>query len=91
MRLKYQRKEILKNLFTPGLLIYSLCFILIYFITRNNDVLLWDELRLWGAYPKILFYDGSLQLDGDAQLINIMRSYNPGMPLFLFYVNIIYK
>lgn len=83
---RVKRKDVLRNLFTPGLLIYSLCFILIYLITRNNEVLLWDELRLWGAYPKILFYDGSLQLDGDAQLINTMRSYNPGMPLFLFYV-----
>ena len=50
---KEERQEILKNIFTPGLLVFVIVFLAIYFITSKNEVLLCDELRLWGAYPKI--------------------------------------
>ncbi len=82
---KEERQEILKNIFTPGLLVFVIVFLAIYFITSKNEVLLCDELRLWGAYPKILFYDGSLQLGANATLPEIMQSYEPGMPLFQYF------
>lgn len=78
------RKNILKNIFTPGLLIFIIVFCAITVITRGRFVLLWDELRLWGAYPKILYYDGSLQLGNNIQLMSKMQSYEPGVPLFQF-------
>ena len=79
------KKEVLSYFFTPGFVIYTICFVAIFLIVRYNRVLLWDELRLWGAYPKILYYDGSLQLGKDAMLYTIMQSYEPGMPLFQFF------
>lgn len=78
------RKNVLKNIFTPGLLIFIIVFCAITIITRGRFVLLWDELRLWGAYPKILYYDGSLQLGNNIQLMSKMQSYEPGVPLFQF-------
>lgn len=43
------------------------------------------ELRLWGAYPKILYYSDTLQLGANSQVMDIMQSYNPGMPLFQYF------
>ena len=80
-----EKKKIIKNIFTPGFFIFIICFIIIIFIVSGNKVLLWDELRLWGAYPKILFYDGSLQLGDKVKLLNTMQSYEPGMPLFQYF------
>ena len=79
------KKEILSYFFTPGFVIYTICFVIIFLIVRYNRVLLWDELRLWGAYPKILYYNGALQLGKDAILYGPMQSYEPGMPLFQFF------
>ena len=79
------KKEILLNYFTPGFIIYTVCFIIIFLIVRHREVLLWDELRLWGAYPKALYYDGVLQLGNGVKLLSYMQSYQPGMPLFQFF------
>lgn len=81
---KEERISIIKNIFTPGAIIFITVFCLITLITRGRYVFLWDELRLWGAYPKILYYDGSLQLGENIQLMPKMQSYEPGMPLFQF-------
>ena len=80
-----KKKTIIKNIFSPGFVIFILSLFIIYIITRNNMVLLWDELRLWGAYPKVLFYSEKLQLGSSSQLMNSMESYEPGMPLFQYF------
>ena len=80
-----EKKKVLKNIFTPGFIIFLLSYIVIFYIVRGREVLLWDELRLWGAYPKLLFYDGSIQLGKAAKLFQEMQSYEPGMPLFQFF------
>ncbi len=79
------REKFLKSLFTPGLIVFIIIYVLLYFITKDRSVLLWDELRLWGAYPKILYYNGAIQLGNDAQLFSMMQSYEPGMPLFQYF------
>lgn len=81
------KKAILNNIFTPGFCVFTICFIVIYFITKDSVVLLWDELRLWAAYPKILYYDGGIQLGEHSKLLSSMQSYEPGMPLFQFFVS----
>ena len=83
---KIEKEEIFSYIFTPGFFIFLFGFVFIYILTYSNKVLLHDELRLWGAYPKILFYDGSLQLGDNSYLLSGMRSYNPGMPLFIYFV-----
>ena len=74
------------NFFTPALFIFLIAVVVAYFITRNNIVTLWDELRLWGAYPKILYYTETTQLKDNAILFSSMKSYFPGMPLFIYFI-----
>lgn len=75
----------LEYFFTPGLFIFLIAILIIYIITKDNNVLLWDELRLWGAYPKALFYSGELQLGNNAILGESIQHYLPGMPLFQYF------
>ena len=79
------KKEVLSYFFTPGFFIFGFCFLTVLVLVYQRKVLLWDELRLWGAYPKLLYYDGSLQLGEAAKLIPAMQSYQPGMPIFQFF------
>ena len=79
------KKEVLSYFFTPGFFIFGFCFLVVLVLVYQRKVLLWDELRLWGAYPKLLYYDGSLQLGEAAKLIPVMQSYQPGMPIFQFF------
>ena len=79
------KKNIINNIFTPGFLVFFIVLLGIFFIVRNRTVLLWDELRLWGAYPKILFYNNHIQLGENAQLWGKMQCYEPGMPLFQYF------
>lgn len=72
-------------LIRPEVAIWLGTLLLIAFVTRNNQVILWDELRLWGAYPKILFYTENLQLGDFSMLFEGMDSYFPGMPLLAYF------
>lgn len=76
----------LKKALTPGICLYAgLCaFCILY--TRNHLVGLWDELRLWGAVPKALYFTESLQLGGDSLIFKIMQPYPPGMPLLVYFL-----
>ena len=78
-------KEKLLNILTPGFFIFLIAIAIIIPITLTSYVGLWDELRLWGAYPKILFFDGSIQLGDSVLLGESMMSYLPGMPLFQYF------
>jgi len=80
--------DFLKRFFTPGMVIFILAVILIFLVTRNSKVYLWDELRLWGAYPKALYHTKQLQMGiGEGVFIYpIMQSYPPGMMLFAYFV-----
>ena len=44
------------------------------------------SLRLWGAYPKILYLTQTLQLGKDALLYPSMQSYPPGMALLCYFM-----
>lgn len=68
------------------MVIFCLLCILFFFILQGKLVGLWDELRLWGAYPKILHYTGTLQMGENTILFHNMQSYLPGMPLFIYYL-----
>ncbi|MEX1377738.1 MAG: hypothetical protein AB1Z23_09760 [Eubacteriales bacterium] len=47
---------------------------------------LWDELRLWGAYPKALYTFESLQFGENSTLYSMMQLYTPGLPLFGYFI-----
>lgn len=69
-----------------GIFVFIFICAILYLICRSNVVRNWDELRLWGAYPKALHFYGSLQLGNDADLFANMQPYPPGMPLFLYFL-----
>lgn len=71
---------------TPGMTIFLVLCIAIWMLVRKNTVGAWDELRLWAAYPKALYYTERLQLGSEAMLFSNMQSYLPGMALFSYLI-----
>lgn len=76
----------LKGMITPGVCVYlALClFFLVYL--KDQQVGLWDELRLWGAVPKALHYTERLQVGDNTEIYGIMQSYPPGMQLLTYFL-----
>ena len=79
---KDKRKEYIGNFFTPGLLIFGIVVFLIYLATKGNYVMLFDELRMWGAYPKSIFITNKLMI---GENLFFSTEYYPGMPLFQYF------
>jgi hypothetical protein len=79
-------RQYAKRLFTPGIAIFTVLFLVLDVITHDNLVGTWDELRLWAAYPKALYFTNQLQLGSDALIYNIMQAYPPGMALFQYFI-----
>lgn len=59
---------------------------MVVYFTRGRYVAGHDELRLWGAYPKLLFIDGGMQVGPTSLLMGEMQTYTPGLPLFGYFV-----
>lgn len=78
-------RDFFEPVFTPDILVWLLSVCILYLITKSNLAGLWDELRLWGAYPKILFYTDKLQLAEDSQLFHEMQAYFPGISLWAYF------
>lgn len=76
------RKQALANFFTPGLLIFASLALIIYFVTKNNFVMLFDELRMWALYPKSVFITNKLMIGSN---LFFSTDYYPGMPLFQYF------
>ncbi len=80
-------KEALKRLITPGALCFTLLYLIIWYLTKDSLLYLFDELRLWGAYPKALYYTDNIQFGNDTLLYAIkgMDTYLPGIQLFQYF------
>lgn len=78
-------KSFAKNFFTPGFVIALLVLAGCWIATNTAEVLLWDEMRLWGAVPKAMFYSDQLQLGPNAIIYPNMQSYYPGIQLFQYF------
>lgn len=52
---------------------------------KGNIVREWDSLRLWGAYPKALYYTREIQLSTTAWINPMESTYIPGMPLLAYF------
>lgn len=63
------------------LMAFLVALALVMFFTRGRVVSGHDELRLWGAYPKLLYVDGGLQVGPGSLLMGEMQTYTPGLPL----------
>lgn len=76
----------IKALFTqPSFLLYAAGIAIFFLFSFKQFVSLFDSLRLWGAYPKLLHTFGTLQLGEDSMLYPVMQSYPPGMPLLCYF------
>jgi len=80
-----EKASLLKNFFTPAALVFFLSAIIIFIMCRNNVVLWWDELRLWGAYPKVMFHEDALPLFLQNRMWEDMAEYPPGMQLLQYF------
>lgn len=77
--------DVIRLAFRPATFIYFGLLLLIYLTIKGNTVCLIDELHLWGALPKILYYhEGKLQLKESMMLG--FTDYIPGMPLYLYFL-----
>lgn len=73
-----------KSKITPAFVVFFLGCVATYWLIRYERVNLWDELRLWGAFPKILHYTHELQMGENVFSFVSMQSYPPFMPLFIY-------
>jgi hypothetical protein len=82
----HEKKQILTEFISTGCIIFYTSFFILFLLVRNNVIMHYDELRLWGAYPKIMFYKKLLpQFTGDLfyfpGVASQMDSYPPGIML----------
>ena len=75
--------SILKLLFTPGFFVFIVVALIILYIVKDNMVLYFDELRMWAAYPKTIYYTGKAALPGNPFM---QTTYFPGMPLWQYFI-----
>jgi len=79
------RKRMLAAVRAPSVRFFILAFFLFVIFALGKFVNLWDSLRLWGAYPKVLHTTQALQLGETSVLYPSMQSYPPGMPLLCYF------
>lgn len=82
---KFELKKYLEKIFTPSIIIIFLVLVIGWLIVRNNIVMLSDPMRLWGAYPKALYYTDRLQIGENSLIFSMEQSYIPGMPLLVYF------
>lgn len=76
---------LIDSIFSPAMTAFILVMMfLAFWLSQVYHVVNWDELRLWGAYPKLLYFTNSRQLGAQTMMYPIMQSYFPGMPLFVY-------
>lgn len=75
----------IKRFFTPGTAVFAIILLAIYVLTRGRYVILWDELRLWAAVPKVLFCTDTLQFGKDAIIYKQMQYYPPALSLLQYF------
>lgn len=86
VRAQYGRQHLLLTIKNPTFHLFLAAFLIFLIFATGKIVNLWDSLRLWGAYPKVLHTTGELQLGSRSVLYPSMQSYPPGMPLFCYYI-----
>lgn len=71
--------------FSHGFFAALLLILIIHFHTREFFPWLWDELRLWAAFPKVLYMTDHLQLGPDSLMFKTMKNYLPGLGLLDYF------
>ena len=76
------KKEILKNIFTPGLLIFIVLSIALLYFHRERLFSLWDEFTHWGSSIKSMFKINDFSTSPNSSLY--FQSYPPAMTIFQY-------
>jgi len=80
-----EKVKILKNFFTPTAIIFFVGTFIVLILCKNNLVLWWDELRLWGVQPKIMYYTNMLPYCSKDLLWFGAATYPPGIALLQYF------
>ena len=86
VRTQSGRQHLLLTIKNPTFHLFLAAFLIFLIFAAGKIVNLWDSLRLWGAYPKVLHSTGALQMGSGSVLYPSMQSYPPGMPLLCYYI-----
>lgn len=74
----------IKRTFSPIFVTYIVYLIVVYLLVINRPVFWDDELRFWGALPKVLWqYNGALQLKNGFQIFSV--DYLPGIYVWAYF------
>ncbi|MDA8442089.1 MAG: hypothetical protein M0Z55_06900 [Peptococcaceae bacterium] len=76
-------RDVAYNLFTPGLLMYVISCIFIYFQYRNTIYTGWDEFSHWGLIIKAMTYRNNLP---GVNTVVTFTDYPPGTAIFQYFV-----
>lgn len=74
------KKEIMKNIFTPGLFIFLILNCIILIFQRGRMFSQWDEFSHWGSVVKSMFYTNKLSVDPNSTLL--FKAYPPTLAIF---------
>ena len=85
LHLRRFSKEKWLRFVSPGSAVFFVSLIIIWLITRQSQPRQWDELRLWAAVPRALYFSDALQLGPDSLIYSVMQSYYPGASLFQYF------
>ena len=77
-----RKKSILKNIITPGFLVFILFFVLVWWAHRGRMLINWDEFTHWGLCVKNMFIFDALANHPDAT--SIFKNYPPASALFQY-------
>lgn len=83
--LKYKKaKQVLKNMVTPGFIIFILFYIMIIYLNYGRIPSSWDEFSHWADVVKAMFiYD---DFSTNIELSSTFKSYPPGVSVFLYFI-----
>ena len=76
------KKNLLKNIFTPGLLIFLLMNIIILYFEKGRMFTAWDEFSHWGSSIKSMFLIDDFAMSPNSDLM--FKTYLPGMTIFQY-------
>lgn len=76
------KKKIIRNIITPGLLLFLIMNVVIWYFERGRMFLSWDEFSHWGSSIKSMFYINDFATSPKADLM--FQSYPPAMTIFQY-------
>lgn len=85
VRKKVAVRDFVRRFLSPGFAVHVLLLLLLYGWTRDTQPALWDEMRLWAAYPKALYLTDQLQLGAHSVIFEEMQNYFPGLMLLQYF------